>query len=312
MNLQEQLEDGTVEELTNKPENNYVSILILRELESNAVFTTNGQDADITTVSLGEEQEYSPVQMFMRKQTGSDRRFAKSMQRDLLDGLECTMDVNEMCQECPECVMYGSAASNSDRNISVTSRVMYDTAYSIRDAQRVVEEKFQNAPGDDYGKQTDSQSSSSGPREPDFVLPGTMFPSVVTLKDATPEEVAFFLSVTMKNKRYGATSSRQGRTKNHILGIYTGDEEPPSNLAITRKTIELLGEETVEQDSLDSETVRTKVKNAFDELVEEDGIDCGEVENREEILEDVRDNIDSYLEEQEEKAQNFIKEVEED
>jgi CRISPR-associated protein Csc2 len=234
------------------------------------------------------------------------------MQRDLLDGLECTMDVNEMCQECPECVMYGSAASNSDRNISVTSRVMYDTAYSIRDAQRVVEEKFQNAPGDDYGKQTDSQSSSSGPREPDFVLPGTMFPSVVTLKDTKPEEVAFFLSVTMKNKRYGATSSRQGRTKNHILGIYTGDEESPSNLAITKKTIELLGEEAVEQDSLDSKTVRTKVKDAFDELVEEHGIDCGEVEKREEILKDVRDNIDSYLEKQEEKAQNFIKEVEED
>ncbi len=305
----EQLEDGTVEELTNKPENNYVSILILRELESNAVFTTNGQDADLGTISL-DDDEYNPVLMFMRKQSGSDRRYAKSMQRELLEDVECTMDVNEMCQECPECVMYGSAASNTDRNISITSRVMYDTAYSLRDAKKVVEEKFQNAPGDNYSQETSGDGAMTGIREPDFVQPGTMFPSVVTLKDATPEEVAFFLSTTMKNKRYGATSSRQGRTKNHILGIYTGDEEGPSNLAVTKKTIELLGEETVEQDTLDSETVQETVKKAFDELVDEDHLDCEEVDDEEEILEDVRDNIEEYLETQEEKSREFVERVE--
>lgn len=304
-----QLDDGTVEELTNKPENNYVSILVLRELESNAVFTTNGQDADLGTISLNDD-EYNPVLMFMRKQSGSDRRFAKSMQREMLDDVECTMDVNEMCQECPECVMYGSAASSSDRNISITSRVMYDTAYSLRDAKKVVEEKFQNAPGDNYSQETSGEDAMTGIREPDFVQPGTMFPSVVTLKDATAEEVAFFLSTTMKNKRYGATSSRQGRTKNHILGIYTGDEEGPSNLAVTKKTIELLGEETVEQDTLDSETVQEKVKQAFDQLVEDDRLDCEEVDSVNEVLDDVRENIEEYLQSQEEKSREFVESVE--
>lgn len=305
----EQLDDGTVEELTNKPENNYVSILVLRELESNAVFTTNGQDADLGTIGL-EDDEYNPVLMFMRKQSGSDRRFAKSMQREMLDDVECTMDVNEMCQECPECVMYGSAASSSDRNISITSRVMYDTAYSLRDAKKVVEEKFQNAPGDNYSQETSGEEAMTGIREPDFVQPGTMFPTVVTLKDATAEEVAFFLSTTMKNKRYGATSSRQGRTRNHILGIYTGDEEGPSNLAVTKKTIELLGEETVEQDTLDSDTVQEKVKQAFDQLVEDDRLDCEEVDSVEEVLDDVRENIEDYLESQEEKSREFVESVE--
>ncbi len=305
----EQLDDGTVEELTNKPENNYVSILVLRELESNAVFTTNGQDADLGTISL-DEDEYNPVLMFMRKQSGSDRRFAKSMQREMLDDVECTMNVNEMCQECPECVMYGSAASSSDRNISITSRVMYDTAYSLRDAKKVVEEKFQNAPGDNYSQETSGEDAMTGIREPDFIQPGTMFPSVVTLKDATAEEVAFFLSTTMKNKRYGATSSRQGRTKNHILGIYTGDEEGPSNLGVTKKTIELLGEETVEQDTLDSETVQEKVKQAFDQLVEDDRLTCEEVESMDEVLDDVRENIEDYLQSQEEKSREFVESVE--
>jgi len=43
------LENGTVsmDEMTNTPGTNYTTILVLRELESHAVFTTNGQDADM-------------------------------------------------------------------------------------------------------------------------------------------------------------------------------------------------------------------------------------------------------------------------
>ncbi|WGI17876.1 type I-D CRISPR-associated protein Cas7/Csc2 [Methanonatronarchaeum sp. AMET-Sl] len=298
----EELKNRTVEELTNKPENNYVSILVLRELESNAVFTTNGVDADIGTISI-EEEEYNPVLMFMRKQSGSDRRYGKSMQRELLNDVECTMNVNEMCQKCPECVLFGSAASEGDYDISITSRVLYDTAYSLRDSNVVVEEKFQNAPGDSYSKE-----ATSGIREPDFVLPGTMFPSVITLKDATPEEVAFVLSITLKNKRYGATSSRQGRTKNHILGIYQGNEEPASNLALTKRTINKLGniDEIVKEDTIPVDKAKKAVKKSFDEILEEENIDMEELENKKEILKDVRENIEEYLKNQQKASKTFI------
>src|SRR6056297_794514 len=109
------LEDGTVapEEMTLAPQNNFTSILVLRELESHAIFTTDGQSADLASVAVGsgdDRETYSPGLMFMRKQTGSDRRFGKSLQRDLLD-IECTMQVNGMCQDCVECILYGSAAS---------------------------------------------------------------------------------------------------------------------------------------------------------------------------------------------------------
>jgi len=163
-----------------------------------------------------------------RKQTGSDRRFGKSLQRDLL-GTECTMQVNGMCQDCVECILYGSAASDdADQQLSITSRVMYDTAYTLRDATAAIDEKFQNAPGDDYAKTAEATI-----REPDFFEPGTLFPSVITLRDATPEELAFVLGVTAKNKRYGAATSRLGRVKNHVLGVYTGSEEGPANLRLT-------------------------------------------------------------------------------
>lgn len=284
-----EFEPGTVpnDQMTLRPQSNYTNILVLRELQSHAVFTTNGEDADIASVALGdgdERTEFSPGLMFMRKQTGSDRRTAKAIQRDLglfADGEdECTMQVNEMCQDCPECVLYGSAAGEDA--ISITSRVRYDTAYTLRDASVVIDEKFQNAPGDDYAK-----SAEPTIREPDFFEPGTLFPSVVTLRDATPAEVAFVLGVTRRNKRYGATTSRLGRVKNHILGVYVGSEEGPANLELTRETDLRLRdddgtdydtiEDVVRAESLDPDRVAKHVTGTFEDRIEADGLGLSRV-----------------------------------
>jgi len=287
-NTYTELESGTVpvDEMTLRPRSNFVNILVLRELESHAVFTTNGEDADIATVALdaeGGQMDYAPGLMFMRKQTGSDRRFGKALQRDLGlfedDEDECTMQVNEMCQDCVECILYGSAASSDEgSDISITSRVMYDTAYSLRDASVAIDEKFQNAPGDDYAK-----SAEATIREPDFFEPGTMFPSVVTLRDATPAELAFVLGITAKNKRYGAATSRLGRVKNRILDVYVGSEEGPANLELTRETISRLKADdstdydtvtdVVMAEALDPTRTAEHVSGAFKDAIETDGLD---------------------------------------
>ena len=272
------LEDGTVapDEMTLAPQNNFTSILVLRELESHAIFTTDGQSADLASVAVGsgdDRETYSPGLMFMRKQTGSDRRFGKSLQRDLLD-IQCTMQVNGMCQDCVECILYGSAASDdADQALSITSRVMYDTAYTLRDATVAIDEKFQNAPGDDYAKEAEATI-----REPDFFEPGTLFPAVITLRDATPAELAFVLGITAKNKRYGAATSRLGRVKNHVLGVYTGSEEGPANLGLTRDVIQRLrdddstGSETIQavitESAHDPELVGEHLRESFEERID--------------------------------------------
>ncbi len=273
--IAKKLEKGLVKELTNNPGNRFVNILVLRELQSNAVFTTNGQDADVVTLTVNNGDKsvsYSPAIMFMRKQTGSDRRFGKAMLRTLI-GVECTMQVNEMCQKCLECVLYGSAASKDrEKTKSITSRVMYDTAFTIRDSSVIIEEKFQLAPGDEYAK-----GPTTTPREPDFFNPGVIFPCVITLRDATFEELLFVLSITLKNKRYGAVTTRIGRVKNHILGIYAGSEEGPSNLELTTGVIVELAKETkqslesvVTSSTLDVGSVMEHTKSVFDRLVVEE------------------------------------------
>lgn len=235
LKFKQDLKDCVVETLEKKPKENYVNILILRELKSAARFTTDGTQANSATIRIGNTEE-TVGKLFGRKQVASDRRKAKALQRTLITKeMEsavkgwngCTMKVNEMCQKCPECALFGSAAS--EESVSITSRVMYDEAYTIRAVSAIVEEFFQNAPGDDYTKEP-----TPGIREPDFFKEGTLFPCAVTLKDATIEEVLFFLNITDRNSRYGATGTRFGKVQNYILGVYASHREGPSSLEITR------------------------------------------------------------------------------
>ena len=236
--FKESLKDFTLPKPEKKPKENYLNVLILRELKSAARFTTDGVEANSATIRIGNIEE-TVGKLFGRKQVASDRRKAKALQRTLIseemnkvmgkDGWNgCTMKVNEMCQRCPECALFGSAAS--EESVSITSRVMYDEAYTIRALSAIVEEFFQNAPGDDYTKKP-----TPGIREPDFFKEGVLFPCVVTLKDVTVEEVLFFLNITDRNSRYGATGTRFGKTQNHILGVYSSHREGPSSLEVTRE-----------------------------------------------------------------------------
>lgn len=314
--IKKKLSWGLVEELINEPSAHYVHILLLRELQSSAIFTTNGQDADIATVGIGAEDglvDYSPVMMFKRKQTGSDRRKGKELQRNLA-GIEDTMNVNEMTQDSPESMLYGSAAG--DEAISVTSRVMYDTAYSIRDSSAIVEEKFQNAPGDQFAK-----GATTAIREPDFIVPGTVFPCVVTLRDATFDELVFVLGITKMNKRYGAATSRIGRMENHVLGIYCGIEEGPANLILSQEVARRLA---MENGGLTSETlnnvlygpvldiakVKGHIKQAFDDDLENLNVEALSDKETKELLGYVTsESLKESLERQKVLSTQFFQEV---
>lgn len=265
--------DFTLEKPERKPKGRYVNLLIIRELLSGARFTTDGNEANSAVIRVGEVEE-TVGKLFGRKQVASDRRTAKAIQRALIeeemikkkpgwDG--CSMEVTRMCQSCPECALFGSAASEG--GASMTSRVMYDEAYTIRSLSAVVEEFFQNAPGDAYVK-----AATSAIREPDFFKEGVLFPCVVTLKDVTPEEVLFFMNITDRNSRYGATGTRFGKIRNHILGVYAGGREGPSSLEVTREIILTLAggsdQESIRQmmsvDTLDFEKVKAAAIQGYE------------------------------------------------
>jgi CRISPR-associated protein Csc2 len=322
----------TLEKPEKKPKENYISVLILRELKSAARFTTDGIEANSAVIRVGSKEE-TVGKLFGRKQVASDRRKAKALQRTLIteemakvmgkDGWNgCTMKVNEMCQRCPECALFGSAAS--EEGMSITSRVMYDEAYTIRALSAIVEEFFQNAPGDDYAKEP-----TSAIREPDFFKEGTLFPCVVTLKDVTPEEVLFFLNVTDRNSRYGATGTRFGKTQNHILGIYASHREGPSSLEVTKEIAIMLAKQGLDEkdpnygqkfderlkdvmyeDTLPIQEIKAMAIKAYEYLSDKQRIDYlkfGETQSLS-ILEDIRDDqvVKSILVDQIAKVNTFL------
>jgi len=87
---------------------------------------------------------------------------------------------------------------------------------------------------------------------------------VVTLKDVTAEEVLFFLNVTDRNSRYGATGTRFGKTQNHILGIYAGHREGPSSLEVAREIALTLAKQGLdEKDTNYSKNIDERLKKVM-------------------------------------------------
>jgi CRISPR-associated protein Csc2 len=315
--------NGTVKQIKNVRQRRFTHILLLREVTAPARFTTDGQTANTTMVRVGDPDqrtiENRAVDLFYRKQPGAERRIAKSLQRDLIgdigEGYNTDhMHPNQMTQNSPESVLFGSAAGNE--SVSQRSRVYYNTAYSLRDASVALRQNIQNASGD---RPRNEASEGQGTWTPDFVLPGTMFPSVVTVDSATPEEVLFVLGAIARTTRYGAGESRGGNTTNHTLGVYTGRNDAPSNLEITRLAVAALADDPSDEEalseittsrSLDIPQVKAAVQNAFEELLHRraievetvDGEDASSVANQlrnddtlREVMTDQHEQVTDYI-----------------
>lgn len=322
----EAVDSGTVDQIQNTRQNRFVHILLLREVTAPARFTTDGETVNTLKAQTGDPQKVTRltrlVDLFYRKQPGAERRQAKSIQRDLLSHIEsCNddrMSPNEMQQNSVESVLFGSAAG--DEGISQRSRVYYNSAYSLRSAMTAVQQNTQNAPGDDT--RIDAEEGQ-GTWTPDFVKPGTLFPSVVTLDSTTPEEVLFVMATLARTTRYGAGESRGGNIKNHLLKIYTGQQDGPANLEITRLATSNLADEVASADDAEAalqeivtgdpiaiDDAETAVQQAYETLQDRrnlqfEVINDGLVEQTMATLSD-DDTLSEVLETQAEKVQNYV------
>jgi len=353
MNIEEfkdEISDGTVDNIKNTRQNRFTHILLLREVTGPARFTTDGETANTTDIRIGDPEDTTipvkAVDLFYRKQPGAERRIGKSIQRGLFDDYaDDNMAPNDMDQNSPESVLFGSAAG--DEGISQRSRVYYNTAYSLRNADTVLEQNIQNAPGDESRNQSKEEQ---GTWTPDFVTPGTLMPSVVTLDSATAEEVLFTLAVISRTNRYGAGETRGGNVKNHFLGVYHGTSDSPSNLEINRlavaemaeksekrekqlekefeeqesldlqeakqaaqeKALEEALEEFVGEKSLDPQEAKQAVTEAYETLLKRAGLELEKV-SKEEVQEVVKtlrneDKLKEVMEDQDDKVSTYLKE----
>ncbi|MGC9529172.1 MAG: type I-D CRISPR-associated protein Cas7/Csc2 [Candidatus Bipolaricaulaceae bacterium] len=248
-----------VPEIPRTPTNRYASIILLRETQSYAIFTTEGgeqQDVEETPAGLAHPEPVTRLVMFKRKQVAPERRTGKALLRQygifpyaikdgrVLYGGEALKEkkpyqdcylTERLCTHCPDCLIYGYAAVEAEG--ARKARLMTDTCFTIRPYEIIQKQVKFNV--------IDEAKHTSGTiTEYDYTTPGVFLPAVETTVDLTANEFVYVLSNLLRTTRYGKESSRQGFVRNHILAIAFSDVELFANLEFTQAFYDALAEDT--------------------------------------------------------------------
>jgi CRISPR-associated protein Csc2 len=232
----------------NFPQGHYASLLLVRQIESEAIFRTEGTgeplNKEFVHAGLNGDEVFQRVVISKRKQTAVERRTGRELLRqfELLkpnkDGEECALNRNNPCEQCMDCMIYGYAAGGRGAQ---RSRVITDDAFSLHNARTVIDTRQFNALFDNStmrDPETDKASASIGTDE--YVKPESIFLDIETLRDLTIQEFIYVLGNVLRSSRYGAISSRLGKVCNHVAGVILSDCEVFSNLELTQAVYDKL------------------------------------------------------------------------
>lgn len=262
---------------SNYPQGRYISLLVVRRIESEAIFRTEGSGEPLSKefvhAGLNGEDVIQRVVISKRKQTAVERRTGRELlrQHELLfvkdekSGV-CSLNRNNPCEKCMDCMIYGYAAGGGGAQ---KSRVVTDDAFSLHAANVVVDTKQFNALFDNSTMRdpvTGKASTSIGTDE--YVKPETIFLDVETMRDVTADEFRYVLGNLLRSSRYGAISSRIGKVRNVLAGVILSDTEIFSNLELTQAVYDRLRNGAAEPDFPPSlSAVTGAVRASADDLI---------------------------------------------
>lgn len=258
----------------------YAHFVVLRETDSYAVFKTDGE-LNVARVRAGlkDSKVISRLVLFKRKQTTPERLTGRELLRryDIYDQIkaqyktakdkdlaDCAYNENP-CGGCPDCVIYGYAIGDSG---SEKSKIFIDSAYAVPAYEESHGTFTLNAPHEN-GTMTDGTVTTNRFSEQDHVLPQVPFPCVVTLRDPSPNTFLYVLNNLYRTKRYGAQTTRTGQMRNKVLAVIFADGEIFSNLRLTQKMHDLLGDKLP---PYDLDALKDKTEEAVETLIQEDGV----------------------------------------
>ena len=232
---------------SNFPQGRYITLLIARWVESEAIFRTEGSGEPLSRefvhAGIADQKTIPRIVISKRKQTAVERRTGRELLRrhELLTnrkGALCTLNNNQPCEECPDCMIYGYAAGGGGAQ---KSRVITDEAFSLHPVHQILGIKTFNAPFDNSSPwHRDEKKQMTGLGEDEYVKPQSVFLDMETLKDVTVDEFRYVVGNVLRSSRYGAISSRIGKMHNALLGVIFSDCELFSNLELTQKTFDAL------------------------------------------------------------------------
>jgi len=242
---------------SNYPQGRYISLLLVRRIESEAIFRTEGSGEPLSRefvhAGLEGDEIIQRVVISKRKQTAVERRTGRELLRKYeklfpgkRTGVLCALNRNDPCERCMDCMIYGYAAGGGGAQ---KSRVVTDDAFSLHDAAVVTATKQFNALYDNStmrDPETGKPSASIGTDE--YIKPETIFLDIETVRDVTADEFRYVLGNILRSTRYGAISSRIGKVKNVLAGVILSDCEMFSNLELTQAVYDHLRGDRAEPD----------------------------------------------------------------
>jgi len=275
MSIINQYADHFLSAYSNYPHGRYVTLILARHIESEAIFRTEGSGEPLSKefvhAGQGGGEVVQRVVISKRKQTAVERRTGRELLRsnDLLFSTKsgiCALNRNNPCEKCLDCMIYGYAAGGGGAQ---KARVITDDAFSLHPVQQIIATKTFNAPFDNSSPwDRDAAKQMTGLGEDEYVKPQTVFLDMETLKDLTADEFRYVLGNILRSTRYGAISSRIGKTRNELLGVVFSDCELFSNLELTQATYDLLRGDAAELDfPLAQAGVHDAVQRAVEQLM---------------------------------------------
>ena len=216
-----------------------IKLAILREVTGNLIIRSNYPDETIT-FKFSDKKDL--VEIPARKLKSREKLLGLKTCREF-GVVDETLRYNVIKKSehlaNPNSILFGDSVTEQNDAVGLSSRVIYDWAYSIRDVSDITATLQHNALSEG-GTMWDEEDG--GLRQSlfqvQYIKPNTFFPHFITLENVTPELFVHLLICVMYESRYGAQSTTlsSNNVKNHILGVgFSRFEQPINSFTISKE-----------------------------------------------------------------------------
>lgn len=209
----------------------HIKIALVREVVNPLIIRSTDMEATITLVTTDGRElvEIPPRKLKSREKLLGlmlCREFGvvnENVRYNVFEGAEMLNN--------PNSALFGDTSTKSGDTAGLTSRAIYDWAYSLRDVKDITE-KLQHNALSEAGTMIDEATGEMRQSlySTEYILPGTLFPHFITVDNITPELFIHLLSCVLNQHRYGAqTTTNANNMINHLVAIGFADFEKPIN-----------------------------------------------------------------------------------
>ncbi len=214
-----------------------IKIAVLREVIGNAIIRSNYPDETIT-FKLSDKKDV--VEVPARKMKSREKLLGLKICREF-DVVDENLRYNVIKKSeqlaNPNSILFGDSVTESGDSVAITSRVIYDWAYSIRDVAEVTSTLQHNALSEGGTMWNEEEGKlRQSLFQVQYVKPGTFLPHFLVVENVTPELFVHLMTCIMRQSRYFAqsTTNSPSNIKNHILGVgFSKFEQPINSYTIT-------------------------------------------------------------------------------